>query len=184
MYELKLSSYLSKPNTTSMPESNKERRILTNIKAEILDDLLSEFGKLLSPADQRKHDELTQLLKKREEITTTGLGKGYAIPHTRDALIDYPKIGIITTKGTDYNSLDKNPVYIAIGMLYPRLENEHIYLQLLAICADIIKKDIFGKTIKEIKEGNDIDPQHLYNTLIAYEYEHPHIIKQIFPIGI
>lgn len=168
MFELKLSYYLSELSTP--------RRILTNIEARTLDDLLSEFGKLFSPDDQRKQDKLFELLKKREEIATTGLGKGYAIPHARTALIDSTKIGIVTTKGTDYNSIDKTPVYIAIGILEHIPERDHLYLQMLKICGDIIKRDLFGKTIREIKEGLEIDPQHIYDALIAYEYEHPHYI--------
>lgn len=101
-------------------------------------------------------DELISALKEREEIMSTGIGFGLAIPHAKIKAIKEIAFAIgISKKGIDFDSIDEKPVHLIV--LVAAGEKQHKqYLKLLSKIMAILKnqeiKDriIQSGSIKEI----------------------------------
>lgn len=96
-------------------------------KSEVISrliDILVRNGKLKEPAAAKA------AVLKREELMTTGVGKGVALPHgkyteTEDVLIACG----ISKKGIDFDAIDGQPVHIFVLLLTPeKYPNKHLKL--------------------------------------------------------
>jgi PTS system nitrogen regulatory IIA component len=74
--------------------------------------------------------ELLQALKEREELGSTGFGKGIAIPHCRVPGATGFTVGIVTAPGgVEFDALDEQPVTLFIFIIAPESEStQHIKL--------------------------------------------------------
>lgn len=79
----------------------------------------------------------------REELSTTGVGEGVAIPHGKSKAVKKATLSAITLKnGIDYNSLDNEAVKLIFMIGVPEEEN-NLHLDVLAKLATMLmKKDI------------------------------------------
>ena len=86
-------------------------------------------------------DNLIQALKEREEIMSTGIGLGIAIPHAKINSVKEMAFAIgISKGGIDFDSLDGNPVHLII--LVAAGERQHKdYLRLLSNIMAILKNE-------------------------------------------
>ncbi len=97
-------------------------------------------------------------LKEREEIMTTGIGFGIAVPHAKLESVHKIAYAIgISKKGIDFNSIDGKPVHLVV--LVAAGERQHKeYLKLLSKIMSVLKNDVIrneminAKTTKEIIE--------------------------------
>ncbi len=92
-------------------------------------------------------DTLIKALKEREEIMSTGIGFGIAIPHAKIGTIQEMAFAIgISKEGIDFDSMDGEPVHLVI--LVAAGEKQHKeYLRLLSNIMSIIKKDTVKDSI-------------------------------------
>jgi mannitol/fructose-specific phosphotransferase system IIA component (Ntr-type) len=73
-------------------------------------------------------DSLTETILRREELGSTGIGEGIALPHTKHHSVDriVGAMGYIA-KGIDFNSIDEQPVHLVILLISPVNANrEHL----------------------------------------------------------
>jgi len=97
---------------------------------ELVDHLV-ESGRL--PTCQR--EEVLGALKAREDLVSTGIGSGVAIPHTfSDELEDVVAVFGRSKAGIDFEALDNAPVHCIILFIVPR-KDYHLHLQTLAAIA-------------------------------------------------
>lgn len=73
-----------------------------------------------------------QMLRKRETLGSTGIGKGIAIPHGRttaagDVVIAFGK----SSDGIDFDSVDGKPVHLFFMVIAPPHDENNAYLPLL-----------------------------------------------------
>jgi mannitol/fructose-specific phosphotransferase system IIA component (Ntr-type) len=95
------------------------KNILTGFKNEIKDDVINELVDLLN-GDQRviNLEEVRKCVFEREEKMSTGVGKGFAIPHGKtnsvtDILAAFGK----SRTPIEYNSLDGEPVHLVFLLI-------------------------------------------------------------------
>lgn len=116
-------------------------------KKEHLDEMV---GLLVSAGVVKENatDKIIQELMKREEMGSTGIGGGIAIPHIKTDKVNKVAGAIgISKKGIDFDALDGNPVYVSFLLLTPTgAPNEH--LKALSEISSFLKDDI---TIKDLK---------------------------------
>ncbi len=107
-------------------------------KPEILRNLVDLLKKTTPLFTMEK---VVHLLQEREELKTTGIGSGVAIPHCKIADIDRLYIAIgLSRKGIEFQSLDNNPVHLIFLVIAPENSgSDH-----LKICAKIVR--LFRKT--------------------------------------
>jgi len=95
-------------------------------------------------------------LKEREEIMTTGIGFGIAVPHAKLESVHKIAFAIgISKKGIDFNSIDGKPVHLVV--LVAAGERQHKeYLKLLSKIMSVLKNDIIRNEMIQAKSTKDI----------------------------
>lgn len=90
-------------------------------------------------------------LIEREEIMTTGIGFGIAVPHAKLESIHKIAFAIgISKKGIDFNSIDNKPVHLIV--LVAAGERQHKdYLKLLSKIMALLKNDSIRNEIINAK---------------------------------
>ena len=92
-----------------------------NIKGNTVEDVLKNSVEALDILPENIKGELFERLIQRENLTSTGIGKGIAIPHPRAPLKDEIAHSFISTcfleKAIDYRAVDNNPVFILFILL-------------------------------------------------------------------
>ena len=98
------------------------------------DELIDKIAALLEDPDASPQT-IVNKLRAREELGSTALGYGIALPHARLQGIDTPRaVFIRLAQGVDFDAPDEDPVDIIFAMLVPAGANEE-YLRLLAALA-------------------------------------------------
>ena len=146
------SEYDSVPLSRLMDEEN----ILLDLKSKDSEGVIREL------AEQAHNSQLIsdkeQFIKKlleREELTSTSIGSGVAIPHLRQASSDVVKeakiiIGL-STKGVDFASYDGEPTHLFFLLVS---DSEVVHLRLLSKLSRILRED---GAIDELKKINSKD---------------------------
>lgn len=67
-------------------------------------------------------------LVQREQETTTGVGKGIAIPHAQTSAVDQPSVAFCrSSAGIDFESMDGKPAHLVFMILVPENgSDEHL----------------------------------------------------------
>jgi PTS system nitrogen regulatory IIA component len=82
--------------------------------------------------------ELYAKLIEREQLASTGIGNGIAIPHPRDPLSEPPEAPVITTcfldKPVDFGAIDDQPVFVFFLLLSPTVKHHLHLLSRLSYC--------------------------------------------------
>ena len=97
-----------------------EDLIKVNIPGETKEDVINAIIDLAASSQKIKDvDKVRQAIFEREKIMSTGVGKGFAIPHGKtDAVTDIVAAFGVTENPIDYQSLDHEPVrllFLLIG---------------------------------------------------------------------
>lgn len=121
----------------------KPERINLNLKTKRKHDALEELISLIKTGSEA--ELLRETLLTREELGSTGIGKGVGIPHCRSLLIDKLEIAVGRSKhGIDFNAIDKKPVNLMFLIVAPPQDPGNQYLITLGhvamICQELIKK--------------------------------------------
>lgn len=91
--------------------------------------------------EEIKEKDIYHQLWEREKLGNTGIGNGVALPHSRCPQAHKAIIAIITMReAIDYNSLDRQPVDVAFGLLVPT-EATQDHLNLLADIARMMSNN-------------------------------------------
>ena len=82
-----------------------------DLESQSKDDLLKELVSLLV-LDEKSAAILFKTLKRRENLGSTGIGKGIAIPHCRTLVVDRLRLAYGRKPGgVDFKAIDGEPVY-------------------------------------------------------------------------
>lgn len=113
-------------------------------KKEVLGELVGILG-----AD-RSADLIVSTLLKREDLGSTGIGKGVAIPHGRSLAVDKLQIAVgRSAKGVDFDAIDKKPVHLFFLIIAPPQDPGNQYLITLGrvamVCQELLKRKRFLK---------------------------------------
>ena len=135
----------------------EENFILTKFKSTDKEDAINELIDLYKNND--KVVDIEQVRKSvldREKIMSTGVGKGFAIPHgktnaVKEILAAFGK----SDEPIDYDALDGNPVnmiFLLVGK--DNLVSSHI--KLLSRISRLMNKDDFRQRLMEAKSAAEI----------------------------
>jgi len=113
---------------------------ISQLKASTKDASLDELATLFVESKIiRKKNIVLEMLRKRETLGSTGIGKGVAIPHGRttaaiDVKIAFGKSG----QGIDFDSIDKKPVNLVFLVLAPPYDENNRYLPILGKLVEVL----------------------------------------------
>ena len=90
---------------------------------------------------ERKAQEiLLSLLRKREELGSTGIGSGVAIHHSRSLVVDRLRVAFgRKLSGLDFDAVDGQPVRFLFLIVAPPVEVSNQYLPVLGRIAQFCK---------------------------------------------
>ncbi len=109
------------------------------LESEKKDDLLKELVGLLS-LDEKSEAILFKTLKRRENLGSTGIGRGIAIPHCRSLVVNRLRLAYgRKPSGLDFNAIDGAPVHNFFLIIAPPLEVSNQYLPVLGKIAQFAK---------------------------------------------
>lgn len=142
---MRISDYLD-PRLISFLEVNTR-----NEATEALIDLLAESGKLVDK------EAFCKAIHHREQLVSTGIGMGIAIPHAKMKDFDdfFIAIGIQQKKGLEWNALDKAPVRL-IFMIGGPDDKQSEYLQILSMLTAKIKEPDLRKSLLRATSAREV----------------------------
>ncbi len=95
-------------------------------------------------------------LLKREELGSTGIGRGIAIPHCRSLAVSKLEIAIgRTVKPINFNAIDKKPVSLFFLIIAPPQDPGNQYLLTLGKIVQISKEITKGNMINKPKTPDE-----------------------------
>jgi PTS system fructose-specific IIA component/PTS system nitrogen regulatory IIA component len=133
------------------------------IKAELAaDDKESAIRELVSGLVDSKdisEDERESIIKaimKREELGSTGIGRGVAVPHTKHPSVDrlIGTVGV-SSEGVDFNSLDGEKVQLFFLLISPP-DRPGDHLRALENISRQLRDDTFCRFLKQAKTAADV----------------------------
>ena len=96
-----------------------------HIKVPTKEKLLRDASRWASKIVNVEEGLIYKSLMKREELGSTGVGSGIALPHARLPSLKQA-VGLLITfnRPIDFNSIDERPVDIVGNLLLPRMKRE------------------------------------------------------------
>lgn len=136
-----------------------EKSIELNVKAKDKNDIINKMTELMLKTGRITDlNEYKELVLKREEEGSTGVGEGIAIPHGKGNCVTEPGlVAMVVPEGVEYDALDGKPVNLLFMIAAPNT-NSNIHLDVLSrlstmlMDAEFKNKLISAKSKKEFLE--------------------------------
>lgn len=103
-----------------------------------------------------QEEPIVQAIMKREELGSTGIGRGIAVPHTKHASVSQP-VGTVGVSrlGVDFQSLDGEKVQLFFLLISPP-DRPGDHLRALENISKQLQDDTFCRFLKQSKTANDV----------------------------
>ncbi len=130
--------------------------IIADLKAKDKKGVIDELALTISKATKTSAKTIAEILLEREQLGSTGIGGGIAIPHGKLNLTESIIIGFgLSKKGIEYESLDSRPVHIFFVLLTSE-NSTGGHLKVLAQISKLLKTDSFKKGLLSAQSVDDI----------------------------
>jgi PTS system nitrogen regulatory IIA component len=115
--------------------------------------LLNELSRRAAAALSLEQPVLLRALQTREQLGSTGLGRGFALPHAR--LQGLPRIYAFLARlarAIDYNSVDDKPVDLVVLLLTPESAASQ-HLATLAALSRPFRDEVFVQQVRKAPDA-------------------------------
>jgi mannitol/fructose-specific phosphotransferase system IIA component (Ntr-type)/voltage-gated potassium channel Kch len=132
----------------SLSKKLTPQRIILRLKARTKEEAIRELVEAaIAPHRVPEQDEVVRSILEREQIESTGIGDGIAIPHARTEVVEDICMCLGTSlKGIDYNSIDGKPVHILLLLVASESAHE-VYVNTLSSIASLFNDRAFRQNI-------------------------------------
>ena len=122
-------------------------------KMEAIDEMITKLKEKDIISDET---EFKDLILKREERSSTGLGEGIAMPHAKTSVVKSPSVLFARShKGIDYDALDGEPVHIFF--MIAASEGAHdLHIETLAKLSKMLLNDDFINGLKTCETADEV----------------------------
>lgn len=135
------------------PENGSRRKWIIDIKEMLLSELLDVLDPTGKISNRKK---LLLDFINREKKASTGIGKGFAIPHIRSMQAKEFMIGFgLSRAGYQYDAPDHEPVNFFFVMAAPPYDDS-LYLKVFKAISELVSFEGFGQRLMEAREPYDI----------------------------
>jgi PTS system fructose-specific IIA component/PTS system nitrogen regulatory IIA component len=133
--------------------------IRANLKAEDKEGAIREMAQALLEAGKIAEDQyegIVRAILNREELGSTGIGRGVAVPHTKHPSVDR-LIGTaaVSSTGVDFASLDGEKVQLLFLLVSPP-DRPGEHLRALESITRQLRDDTFCRFLKQSKSADEI----------------------------
>jgi len=112
--------------------------------------IITEMANILTSIDP---DRVMEVVMAREQLGSTGIGHGVAIPHGRMPDLASPVLVLARhAEGVSFDSIDGKPVHIVVLLLVPDSDDRQ-HLELLAQLARNLQQETFRKQIMQAQDS-------------------------------
>ena len=145
------------PKLENLSSAIKRGGVFYDVKGDDVASTLKVAVENINVLNNHSKENLYQRLLERENLTSTGIGKGVAIPHPRSFLSDADYRPFITTcfleKPIEFAALDNKPVFVMFILLCPSVKSHLHLLSRLAFC---IRDDSFVDFLKTFPSSDKL----------------------------
>ena len=119
-----------------------ENFFVSNLRARTKEEALNELADLLESQGRIKDKGiLLEMLRQRESLGSTGIGKGIAIPHGRS--LATAKLTLVfgkSIRGIKFDAMDGKPVHLIFMIVAPYQDKQNLYLVVLGKLVELLRK--------------------------------------------
>lgn len=131
-------------------------RVDLHLEGTTRDDILDSLVGLLG-LDDRSRTTLARTLRRRENLGSTGIGKGIAIPHCRSLVVNRLHLAYGRHPGgVDFESIDGKPVSHFFLIVAPPLEVSGQYLPTLGRIAQFARDPEVPARLMEMDTAEEL----------------------------
>lgn len=135
------------------------KAIVPELKSTERDGVIGELVEAVSKSGMLGKGNSQKIIRsiiKRENEASTGMGKGVAVPHVKhDAVKEVVAAVGQSSKGIDFNSLDKQPVYSVFLLISPK-DNPDKHLEAMEKIFRNLQQEKFRKFLKQSRTVEQI----------------------------
>ena len=136
-----------------------EKAICADLRAVDKEGVIAELVDSLVHAEAISEDEkdsIVQAIMKREELGSTGIGRGVAVPHTKHPSVEelVGTVGV-SCDGVDFTSLDGEKVQLFFLLVSPP-DRPGDHLRALENISRQLRDDTFCRFLKQAKKPGEI----------------------------
>ncbi len=134
-------------------------RIVLGLKARDKAQALAEIARRAAIAMPADAASILAALTAREELGSTGFGRGFALPHVRMAGLDRLFCMLVRlVKPIEYDAIDRQPVDVIVLLLIP-LDKGNEHVAALATVARAMRDDGVLRDIRKAGSGTTLFEQ-------------------------
>ena len=106
--------------------------------------------------NEKDYESIVEAILKREELGSTGIGRGVAVPHTKHPSIEKLTGTVaISDQGVDFESLDGEKVHLLFLLVSPP-DRPGDHLRALENISRQLRNDTFCRFLKQSKRPEDV----------------------------
>ncbi len=133
--------------------------IQSDLKADDKEGVIREMVQALVEAGRIRaadYESIVKAILNREELGSTGIGRGVAVPHTKHPSVDRLVGSVaISREGVDFDALDGEKVNLFFLLISPQ-DRPGDHLRALENIARQLRDDTFCRFLKQAKSAEDI----------------------------
>src|SRR5215510_11413960 len=144
---MKFSDFICKDAIRTQLEADEKETVIRAMVTALV-----ESGRIR----KEDFDSIVAAILKREELGSTGIGRGVAVPHTKHPAVD-KLIGTvaISQEGVDFDSLDGEKVHLLFLLISPP-DRPGDHLRALENISRQLRDDTFCRFLKQSKTPEDV----------------------------
>ncbi len=133
------------------------KHCIFELRARTKDDALEEIVDLIEPEkDGNNRQIILDMLRNRESLGSTAVGKGIAFPHGRSLAVSrLMAIFAHSKQGIAFHSLDGEPTYLFFALLAPPQDRSNLYLPALGKIIELVRDDGIRDRLMQVESFDE-----------------------------
>jgi len=134
-----------------------KQTIVPDLTANTKEGVLRELVRVITRVEKQVDEEqLMKILLERENLGSTGIGDGVAIPHGKSKQVDRLLASFGRSRhGMNFEAMDGKPTHLFFLLIAPE-NSAGIHLKALANISRLMKDHLLRKRLLEVKSAEEI----------------------------
>ena len=139
-----------------LSELLSEDRIKVPLGGQSKDDLLRELVDLVAPAaEPAAKDAILAAVREREQLLSTGIGAGVAIPHGKTPVVDQLLVAAgVSAQPLDFDALDGQPVELFFLLVGPESASG-AHIKALSRISRLLRREQLRNSLRAVKSRRE-----------------------------
>lgn len=126
--------------------------LVSTSKEDLLRELVDLMGSSTEVADLA---DVLRAVREREEVLSTGIGNGVAIPHGKSSAVpDLSLVAGVTREPVDFEALDGRPVSLFFLLVGPEAASGQ-HVKALSRISRLLRRDSFRKRLEDAGSSDE-----------------------------